>query len=420
MFTSCSKHETRSFKSASVYIQDSGSGFKLIRNGKPFVIKGAGGNEHLEELKLAGANTIRVYNPDELPLILQNAERLDLAVIADIPLPQAHDIEFYSDQKKFDSLKTEVLQIVNRFKDHPALLYWNLGNELMYPTLSFTTDFSAGFNELINEIHQLDKNHPVSTSIIGGNRRRLVSIAISSANLDFLSFNSFGNLHELQEKIESVSFIWDGPYVISEWGINGPWEEERTSWYAPIEQTSTKKAEHFKTRYNQYISKLDSKRCLGSLAFYWGNKQETTSTWYSIFSPDGDRTESYYELSQIWKGNDSNYKGPRINYALLNGQGAKNDIILNSGSEAILELEFLNSKSPDNTLIEWEVKREAWFKAYNNQPNISSGVFNGTNSTSFVTPSIEGPYRVFIKASKNGDFATTNIPFYVLNSSDGK
>ena len=35
------------------------------------------------------------------------------------------------------------------------------------------------------------------------------------------------------------------PYFISQYGYNGPWEQHKTSWGAPIEPTSSKKAEQY-------------------------------------------------------------------------------------------------------------------------------------------------------------------------------
>jgi len=38
------------------------------------------------------------------------------------------------------------------------------------------------------------------------------------------------------------------------------------------------------------------------------------------------------------------------------------------------------------------------------------------NKATFITPTEEGPYRIFAYIyDQNGNFATTNTPFYVLN-----
>lgn len=118
-----------------VYVEKENGNFRLIRNGQPFYIKGGAAHpDYLEELKAAGANTARIYDTINLKAILDQAHALDLAVVADIPMPKLHsDGDFYIDDRKFKTLKKRVERVVRMHKDHPALLYWNLGNELYYP-----------------------------------------------------------------------------------------------------------------------------------------------------------------------------------------------------------------------------------------------------------------------------------------------
>lgn len=405
-------------KEARVYIRENTDGYQLIRNGKPFYIRGAAGKGFLKELKEAGGNTLRVYDTLDLKETLIKADSLGLAVVVDIPLPKYNDqFDYYS--KDSTALVKKVANLVSEFKDHPALLYWNLGNELMYPTFYKSTNFFNYFNKLIDTIHNIDKNHPVSTAVIGGNRRRFASIIIKSPKLDFISINSFGGINDLQNRMQALSFLWNGPYVISEWGINGPWEEKRTAWNAPLEPTSTKKAELTNQRFNAKVMKND--KCLGSFAFFWGNKQERTSTWYSIFSRDGAKSEAYHVLSDLWNKKNSNYSGPRLKYALLNKKGAPSNIVLTSGEQAQVKVLF-KEKLKDSTNYEWEIRKEAWNDPYED-PQTIPGLFlkESTSEATFKAPTEEGPYRIFYYIKdENNNFASTNVPFYVLTAKDEK
>lgn len=404
--------------SAVVYVEESPEGFRLIRNNEPFYIKGAGGTGFFEELKRAGGNTIRLYDTIDLEKKLNEAHDLGLAVVVDIPLPE-YDTNFDHYEQDLPEIKKKVVTLVSKHKDHPALLYWMLGNELFYPTFYRQTNFFDHFNELIHAVKDTDPNHPVSTAVIGGNRRRLASIIIKSPDLDFVSINTFGSLTNLKERMESIGLLWKGPYVISEWGINGPWEEEATSWGAPIEPTSTKKAEILEERTNS--AAMQDPACLGSFAFYWGNKQERTPTWFSIFSEDGKMNQSYHEISNFWNGNRREYHGPELDYALLNKKGAPVDIVLSSGKEAHMEILF-QDKGEDSLQFTWEIQKEAWDDIFERQPAIKDlFIRQSLSEASFIVPEEEGPYRIYYYAfDKQNNFATTNIPFYVLNAQENE
>ena len=71
-----------------VYVKKNENGFQLIRNGKPFYIKGAAGKPHIKELAEAGGNTIRLFNTINLSKHLDEAALYDLNVIVDIPFPK--------------------------------------------------------------------------------------------------------------------------------------------------------------------------------------------------------------------------------------------------------------------------------------------------------------------------------------------
>lgn len=134
------------------------------------------------------------------------------------------------------------------------------------------TRFFTNFNLLIDLIKEIDPNHPVSTVTIGSNRVRILSIHRKSPQLDFISSNSFGSLNEFAERVKPLSLFYKGPYVISEWGTNGAWESEFTSWNAPIEETSTKKAEQIKQRHDDYIKPIKNINLLGSFVFSGAKK----------------------------------------------------------------------------------------------------------------------------------------------------
>ncbi len=418
LFFNCSKKGNTT--TPTVYIKKTWKGYELIRNGKCFYIKGASGDSHFKELSDAGANTIRIYDTTRLKIKLDQAHKLGLAVIMDLPVPRLRIRDtIYNNPIRVERLKARIKDFVDQYKNHPAVLYWILGNEIEYPDLPGNKHFYSTFNDLIDLVHQIDPNHPVSTAVPNINRSQVLSMAIKSPKIDLLSINTFGHLSSLQKRMATIALLWKGPYVFTEWGINGPWEAQNTTWGAPIEQTSTKKAEHYTDRYTKYINGIKDNRCLGSLVFYWGQKQERTHTWYSLFSETGVPTQSVFALENLWKNRDKTFKGVALNYMLINQKGAPESIVLLPETQNNASL-FLNKSNTDSIKIRWEIRPENWyyFKWDKERKTIPlSGLIsrNKGASISFQTPVEEGPYRLFVYVEdSSGYMASTNTPFYVL------
>ncbi len=418
LFQSCSQEKIE----ATVFVRKTSSGYELVRNGKIFLIKGTSGNSNFKELKKAGGNTIRIYDTTNLVQTLDEADKAGLAVILDIPIPRyIVPDSVYANNSQMNRLFEDIRAFVIKYKNHPALLYWMLGNELKAPDLPGDDNFYDNFNKLVRLVKETDHNHPVSTAVGGFDRSRILSINHKVNNLDLLSINIFGELSTFGSRKKLIYPLWHGPYVFSEFGVNGPWEAEQTLWNSPIEQTSTKKAEQYKNRYEKYIKTLDDGRFLGSLTFYWGHKQERTHTWFSFFSETGKRTQAVFEMESLWKNQERTFLGPRINYVLLNGKGAQESIILNSNEKVNTQLLLADNQSSSQFKTRWEIRPENWnYLHYGEEakPAPINNLFlsSGSTKSSFISPMKEGPYRLFVYVEDNKEFhATANVPFYVLN-----
>jgi hypothetical protein len=411
-----------------VYIKKTEKGYQLIRNGKPFFIKGGCGNSFFADLKEAGGNTIRIYDSTNLKRKLDIADSLDIAVIVDIQLPRFSDKDtIYGNKDAMHNLYEDTKRFVNNYKDHPALLFWMLGNEIKYPDLPGDKDLRKNFNALIDLIHKEDGNHPVSTAVTNFDRRRILSIITLSRSLDLISINIFGDLKTFNERKKNMQLLWNGPYIFSEFGINGPWESKNTKWHVPLEETSTKKAEQYKSRYNNFVKEIDDGRLLGSLAFYWGHKQETTHTWFSTFSPMGKKTQAVFEMENIWKGKNKKFVGPKIDYLLLDGRRAHESIILAPNEQVAAKLVLLNKyDSIKSYRAHWEILPESWnYVAYDDEEKpaeiLGLALSSKTTDFQFITPQDEGPYRLCVTVEgRNGYLATANVPYYIFDHKNGK
>ncbi|THH41727.1 glycoside hydrolase family 2 TIM barrel-domain containing protein [Neolewinella litorea] len=417
--SSCTPTAERSTGTVHVDYADS-TGYHLVRNGQPFVVKGGAGANHLPLLKELGGNTVRVYDPAKLEATLEQAETLGLAVVADIPLPAYYRGEDYVGLSQ-PGLTDSVLAVVDRFRDHPALLFWMLGNEVF--TEGYDRAYMKRYNALARAVREHDPNHPISTGVIPHQLLKL-KISLTGPDVDFLSLNIFGNLSNFDQLKKYLTPIWRGPYLISEWSFNGPWEAENTLWGAPIESPSPTKATHLAERYRRDLADPESDRMLGDLVFYWGQKYERTPTWFSLLSPEGAVSEMAFALGNIWQGRQLPFPGPRVEYLLLNEMGARDNIFLTPGAEATATVRYL-TEPVGNLTVRWEIRAEDWLGRgeVGAGPEALPGLFKSTSLTeaTFQAPLAPGPYRILYQVMDTaGYFATANIPFYVLSPAHAK
>ena len=392
----------------------------MYRNGQPFEIKGAAGHAQLDLLKQLGGNTIRLWDTIGLDVVFKQAKELDIAVIVGLPIPESRYMDFYNDTsavtQQFNAIKT----LVNKYKDEPALLMWCVGNELTFPYKPMYANFYKAFNRIVDMIHRDDPDHPVTTTMVNFQRKDIFNIKWRT-HIDIISFNIFGRLSFLRDELKKFAWMWDGPYLITEWGIDGPWDgTSQTAWGAWIETSSTNKAEQYLRRYENHMP-LEDPRFLGSLIFYWGHKQETTHTWFSLFDEEGNRTEVVAAAEKVWTGQTSLSPAPKIKYMLLDGRGAEDNIFLDPGEEVVATIQLL-ADEPGVEGVAWEIYPEDWFKLnhLNNiiKPLPIDGLIQSNRGleATFVTPANQGPYRVFATVyDGHGNMTTSNTPFYVVN-----
>ena len=418
LVTLLSCNDVRVNSAATVRIVESDSGYVVLRNGKAFEIKGASGTSDFRMLHEAGGNCLRIWDTTNLQQILDSAHANDIAVIVGLPMQNSDQMSLYNDPVKVSRHLSQFRSIVDRYKSHPALLMWCLGNELDFPYKPSYNNFYDGFNAITRMIRQLDPNHPVTTTIINFNRKYIANIQLR-CDLDLISFNIFNDIVSLKRDLKKFSWFWNGPFMVLEWGTDGPWiGTPGTAWGAFIEDPSTKKAEIILNRYKQNMP-FENPRLIGDFIFFWGNKQEVTHTWFSMFDESGRKSEPVAIMESIWSGKPLQGNYPQIRYMLLNNKGAADNILLNPGQTIFPELVMQGQDSI--MLVKWGIFREDWYKE-NGQSSkrkllpldgiVESG---GKLAAQFKSPMEEGPYRIFAEIyNYNGNFATCNIPFYVV------
>ena len=410
---------TQQANPAKVTIVKNGEQFELQVDGKPFYIHGAGlefGN--IKALAEHGGNSFRTWRTENgkqsAKEVLDEAQKYGLKVMMGIEVARERHGFNYDDATAVQNQLTDIKRQVMELKDHPALLIWGIGNEL---NLHYTNPkVWDAVNDISKMIHEIDPNHPTTTSLAGISKKEIDFIKEKCSDLDILSIQMYGDLPNLPKLIKE--FGWNGPYMVTEWGATGHWEVPKTNWGAPIEQNSTVKADHYLTRYQQGIE-VDKKQCVGSYVFLWGHKQERTPTWYGIFLENGDETESVDVMHYIWNQKWPKNRTPRIESFVLNQKTAYENVMLQAENKANATVKIFDFEN-DKIVYRWEILPEVVQTSeggdHEERPKTVEGiVFNGQDGTvTFNVPSQKGTYRLFVYASDgNQHSATANIPFLI-------
>ena len=186
------------------------SGRQIVVNGTPYIIKGVcyhpvpkgsdlrGFGNLTQDLALmneAGINTIRVYEPIDDKVVLDEIYNAGIKVIMGFG---------YNQEGQYDILSGTFIDYINIYKSHPAILLWELGNEYNYHPEWFEGDIKNWYNAMNNAaqlIHDNDPSHPVTTA--HGELPDALTLSLSK-NIDVWGMNVYR---------------WDDPSTIfSQWG----------------------------------------------------------------------------------------------------------------------------------------------------------------------------------------------------------
>ena len=395
--------------------------YRLYRDGQEYFVKGGGGSEQWEELARIGGNSVRTWSTDNAKAMLDKAHALGLTVMMGLWMQHERHGFDYDDKPKVQAQLDYFRKIVMEIKDHPALLLWGIGNEV---DLFYTnTNVWKAVNDIAKMIHEVDPHHPTSTVTAGLDPAEVKLIMQDAPEIDIYCINTYGDIAGVKKNL--ANYGWKGPYMITEWGPNGHWEVTKTRWGAPIEQTSAEKAVSYKERYENEILAA-SKNCMGSYVFLWGFKQETTSTWYGLFTRDGLRAEPIDDLERFWSGKEPANKAPHLSSLIIDGKQAVESIMLTAEKKYSANA-IVTDPENDKLQARWQIVPESTdIKAGGDAetaPIPINGLFKdkSVESGSFRAPKAEGAYRLFYEVTDgNGHCAYGNIPFYVVPAGSGE
>ena len=394
-----------------VELRNTDEGWLLLRGGQPYLIRGAGGDGPLDELAEAGANSIRTWGAEGAGDILDQAHALGMTVTVGIWLGHERHGFDYRDESQVAKQLQQAREVVLKYRDHPALLLWGIGNEMEGFESGDDPVIWAAVNDVAAMVKELDPNHPTMTvtAEVGGGR--IASLHKHSPAIDIHGINSYGGALSVAERLSEGGGT--KPYVITEFGPVGPWEMPTTDWGAPYEQTSTQKADFYRQSYEKAVLE-QSGRALGSYAFLWGHKMEGTSTWFGMMLRGGAKLGALDVMTELWSGKPPSDLSPTIEPLAIDSEPE-----LDPGATLHASTGAADPEGKDVS-ISWVLRPESGEYLTGGDfrqalPDVEGAVLEATDGKATIRmPDEPGAYRLFAYTyDPSGNAATANIPLLV-------
>jgi len=413
-------------KSQKVEVKKNATGtWRVYINDVETPIRGAGGVIQpgmLEQFKKAGGNFTRTWGIETLEekvsggkRYIDKAHELGIHVVAGMWIAHERHGFNYSDKAQLQKQRAEVRAAVRKWKNHPGIVVWGLGNEMEDPASQAGNPLVWKELEVLAKIiKQEDPKRPVMTVIAGCSAAKIKGVMKHYPSIDILGINSYGSAGGAGEALKSVG--WKKSFAITEFGVKGFWEVPATSWGAPIEPNSTKKARSYYATHKLVCEINTGKElCLGTFAFLWGWKQEKTSTWFGMYLPTMEKLPQVDAMVKAWTGKWPDQRCPTI----LKVTAEFNGKIVAPAKKMLAAVEAVD-RNGDKMTYEWLVVAESKVLSVGGDregkplsyPHLT--LSGNDPECVFRTPKEPGAYRLFLTVRDGrGGAATANIPFKV-------
>jgi len=302
---------------ADVSVQKSTAGWNLNVDGTPFFVRGVGcnkaqgekGEDYLLMAKEMGANAVRTWGFTPVSYF-DKAAQYGLLVDAGVWFNAIREgsTESYEDKAYCQRLRKETLEYVRKMKGHPALLMWNLGNEVF----AFTKDepekkaFGLFLKDLIDAVHAEDPRHPVVYAC--SSQTDFPDLKAYVPNLDIVGVNVYGAYHYVLRWLKENDY--DRPVLATEYGSFGGWDRMKDTNRLPYDPYDQYKAGDFANVWREIESTRD--QSIGGFAFNLGDQRNQDSlTWYNV-NYGSEKRQAYWTLYELYTGRTPARHCPKI------------------------------------------------------------------------------------------------------------
>ena len=164
---------------------------------------------------------------------------------------------------------------------------------------------------------------------------------------------------------------------------------------------------------------------MGSFVFLWGQKEERTPTWFSMFVEDsvdklplkGEKTPMVEAMQRVWTGKELTETAPVVKRMTINEETALDNVQVKAGSLFKANVQAVDKENERLTYV-WEVLKEAtvldFGGSYEPRPERVGDVLVTDANTYEGMINEAGAYRLYVYILDNTGFVSTvNIPFQV-------
>jgi hypothetical protein len=378
----------------------------LSVNGTPYYIKGvtwgpdnSAALAYMPNLQAMGVNTIRNWGTDATSQpLLDAAARYGIKVINGFWLNYGTD--WVADTSYEQSEEQTILQYVNEYKNDPAVLMWDIGNEVIlnlaaqYSGTQLQAETQAYLqyvDQVAQAIHAADPNHPVTSTEAYRTPTNFEDYEQYAPDLDLYAMNAYGPTCSLYSAYQSAGNMTK-PFIVTETAGYGEWEAPNDANGVPLQETDAQNAAGYATSWGCITAHPTVE--LGATMFSYGIQNDFGGVWYNMIA-GGWYRPSYYEVASLYGGSVGPDAAPQVANISVS-----NDSAVPAGSQLTLSA---SATSPEGYPLHYNVM---FSDKYLTTPDggdtgLHQAQFTqtGTDTFSVGAPKQVGVWKVYLYAS---------------------
>jgi hypothetical protein len=397
-----------------VKVQGTQGNWQLTVNGQPYYIKGfaygpdlktvqSTTDAYVADLAATGANTARTWGTGaDTASLLSAANKSNTKVIMGLWLNQ--NVNYCTAQ--LGNTKSSILRTVNNYKNDPAVLMWDIGNEVILMSQNYFSGttlennrvcYAKFVNDVSKAIHAADLNHPTTSTEAEPSAWNYFTTY--TPDLDLLALNRFGDACSMQAAWAAGPSghgpAYNRPYIFTEFGNYGDWEAPLDSNGIPLEPTDLQKAASYPNVWACLTGSNGNGAAgvtLGGTAFIYGNANDYAGVWYNNEHTSAmTKRLAYFAQYKMFHGFASVANQPPACQSMTLSQTAN----VKAGTNFTVTTNFVD---PDADAMTFSVMQNS--HAINGSTTIANASFTKTGPQTFSVkaPATTGVWKIYVYA----------------------